>query len=99
MTEQQQQIIGDGTLIIGDASKTDFMVKVRIHKHSENSQYLGMWMNLETVIQSEVRKRKANVGGLLNVYMWNLEKWYRLSYLKSRDRDTDVESKHTDIKY
>ena len=64
MTEQQQQIIDDRTLIIGDTSKTDFMVKVKIHKHNENSHYLGMWMDLETVIQSEVRKRKTNVGFL-----------------------------------
>ena len=34
----------------------------------------------------------------LNTYMWNLEKWYRWSYLQSRNRDTDVESICTDIK-
>ena len=28
--------------------------------------------------------------------MWNLEKWYRLSYLQSSNRDTDVENKCTD---
>ena len=64
MTEQQRQFIGDGTLSIGDTSKTDFMVKVKIHKHNKNSQYLGIWMDLETVIPSEVRKRKTNVGFL-----------------------------------
>ena len=37
VTEQQQQIIDDRTLIIGDTSKMDFMVKVKIHKHNENS--------------------------------------------------------------
>ena len=26
-------------------------------------------------------------------YMWNLEIWYRLTYLQSRNRDTDVEKK------
>ena len=31
-------------------------------------------MNLESVMQSEVRKRKANV--IFNTYLWNLEKWY-----------------------
>ena len=25
--------------------------------------------------------------------MWNLEKWYRWTYLQSRNRDTDVENK------
>ena len=29
----------------------------------------------------------------INAYMWNLEKWYRWSYLQSRNRDTDVEKK------
>ena len=24
--------------------------------------------------------------------MWNLEKWYRLSYLQRRNRDTDIEN-------
>ena len=27
--------------------------------------------------------------------MWNLEKWYRCSYLQSRSRDTDIKIKHT----
>ena len=30
--------------------------------------------------------------------MWNLGKWYRLFYLQSRNRDTDIENKYTDIK-
>ena len=34
----------------------------------------------------------------INAYMWNLEKWYRWSYLQSRNRDTDVENKHMDTK-
>ena len=31
-------------------------------------------------------------------YMWNLEKWYRWTYLQSRDRDTEVENKCMDTK-
>ena len=27
----------------------------------------------------------------MNAYMWNLEKWYRLYYLQSINRDTDIE--------
>ena len=34
----------------------------------------------------------------INTYMTNLEKWYRWSYLWSRNRDTDVENKYMDIK-
>ena len=30
--------------------------------------------------------------------MWNLEKWCRLTYLQSRNRDTDVENKLMDTK-
>ena len=29
-------------------------------------------------------------------YMWNLEKWYRLTYLESRNRDIDVEDRLID---
>ena len=27
-------------------------------------------------------------------FMWNLEKWYRWTYLQSRIRDLDIENKH-----
>ena len=30
--------------------------------------------------------------------MWNLEEWYRCSYLQNRNRDTDVENKLMDTK-
>ena len=30
--------------------------------------------------------------------MWNLEKWYRETYLQSGNRETDVESKVRDTK-
>ena len=34
----------------------------------------------------------------VNAYMWNLKKWYRWSYLQSRNGDTDVEDKCMDTK-
>ena len=34
----------------------------------------------------------------INACMWNIEKWYRWSYLQSRNRDTDIENKCMDIK-
>ena len=34
----------------------------------------------------------------LNAYMWNLEKWYRWTYLQSWKRYTDLENKHMDTK-
>ena len=36
---------------------------------------------------------------LFNItFMWNLEKWYRRTYLQGRNRDTDTENKHMDTK-
>ena len=32
----------------------------------------------------------------INSYMWNLDKWYRWTYLQGRNRDTDVEKRHVD---
>ena len=59
-----------------------------------------MWVDLETVIQSEVsQKEKYRIlMRYLSIYIWNLEKWYRWSYLQSRNRDTDVENKCMDTK-
>ena len=34
----------------------------------------------------------------IKVSMWNLEKWYKWSYLQSRNRDTDTENKSMDTK-
>ena len=47
--------------------------------------------------QNKVRKRKTEVS-YINTYMWNLEKWYRWTYLQSRSRDKDTENGHTDTK-
>ena len=33
-----------------------------------------MWINLETVIQSEVSQKEKQIL-YINAYMWNLEKW------------------------
>ena len=32
----------------------------------------------------------------VNTYMWNLEKWYRWTYLQGRNRDADVENGRVD---
>ena len=29
--------------------------------------------------------------------VWNLEKWYRWTYLLGRERDTDIENRQVDI--
>ena len=44
-------------------------------KRNEIGSFVETWMDLETVIQSEVsQKEKIKYS---NAYMWNLEKWYR----------------------
>ena len=47
---------------------------------------------LDTVIQSESQI------SYMNAYMENVGKWYRGTYLQSRNRDTDVENKCMDTK-
>ena len=48
-------------------------------------------MDLETVIQTKSEREKQM--SYINAYTWNLEKWYRWTYLQSRNRDRDVENK------
>ena len=63
-------------------------------KRNETGSFVEMWTELETVIHSEVSKKQILY---IVAYMWNLEKWYRQSYLQNRD--TDVEkNKHMDTK-
>ena len=52
--------------------------------------FAEMWMDLETIIQSEVSQKEKQIT-YINAYMQNLEKWYRWTYLQSRNRDTGVE--------
>ena len=65
-------------------------------KRNKTVSFAEMWIDLETVIQNEVSQKETILN--VNAYMWNLEKWYRWSYLQSRNRDTYVEKKHMDTK-
>ena len=56
------------------------------------------WIGLETVIQTEVSQKGKNKWSHINAHMWNLEKWYRWTYLQSRNRDIDMENKRLDTK-
>ena len=58
------------------------------------------WSNLaavaaaEPITQSEVvRKRQIPY---INTYIWNLERWYQLSYVQSSKGDTDIKNKLLD---
>ena len=45
-------------------------------KRNEIGSFVETWMDLETVIQSEVSQKEKKIS-YINAYMWNLEKWYR----------------------
>ena len=45
-------------------------------KRNEIESFVEKWMDLETVIQSEVSQKEKQIL-YINACMWNLEKWYR----------------------
>ena len=45
-------------------------------KKNEIGAFVETWMNLETVLQSEISQKEKNKYHI-NAYMWKLEKWYR----------------------
>ena len=46
-------------------------------KRNEIELFVVRWMDLESVIQSEVSQKEEKQTSYINAYMWNLEKWYR----------------------
>ena len=46
-------------------------------KRNEIGSFIETWMDLQTVIQSEVKSEREKQISYINAYMWNLEKWYR----------------------
>ena len=59
-------------------------------KRNEIESFVVMWMDLESVIRSEVSEREKQILHI-NAYVWNLEKWYWWSYFQGRNRDINVE--------
>ena len=55
-----------------------------------------MWMNLESVIQSEVSQKEKSKYHILNIYMES-RKMVQMKYLQGRNRDTDTENSHMDM--
>ena len=45
-------------------------------RRNEIESFVVMWMDLESVIRSEVSEREKQILHI-NAYVWNLEKWYR----------------------
>ena len=44
-------------------------------KRNEIRSFVETWMDLETVIQSEVKSEREKQISYINTYMWNLGKW------------------------
>ena len=44
-------------------------------KRNEIGSSVETWMDLETVIQSEISQKEKKQRSYINTYMWNLEKW------------------------
>ena len=66
-------------------------------KGNEIGSFVETWMDLETVIQSEVSQKGKQIS-YINAYIWNLEKCYRWTGLQGRSWDTDVQNKRIDTK-
>ena len=54
-------------------------------------------MDLEYVIQSEVKSEREKQTLYINMCIWNLEKSYTWTYFQGRNRDADIESRHVDM--
>ena len=49
---------------------------ILVIKRNEIGSFAERWMDLESVIQSEVKSEREKQILCINIYMWNLEKWY-----------------------
>ena len=60
------------------------------HKRNEIMPFAATQMHTKIIILSEkVRKKKT----ILYHFMWNLKRWYKWTYLQSRNRLIDIENK------
>ena len=60
------------------------------HKRNAVVPFAEIWVDLETVTESEVRSEREKQISYTNTYMWNLEEWYRWTYMQSRNRETNL---------
>ena len=54
------------------------------------------WMKLEPIIQNEVKSERKTPIEYINAYIWNLERWYRQSYLTGSKGDIDIKHRLLD---
>ena len=62
------------------------------HKKNKIMPFAATWMDLETVIMSEVGQTEKDEYHYDITYMWNLKKCYKRTCLQSRNRVTVVEN-------
>ena len=62
-------------------------------KINKTVPFAEMWMDCHIEWSKSEKQISYNI-----TYMWNLEKWYRWTYLQSRNRHTDIENKFMDPK-
>ena len=67
-------------------------------KRNEIVPFKETWMNLETVIQSEENQKKKNKYHIISLICGIKKKWYRWTYLLSKNTDTEVENKLMETK-
>ena len=46
-------------------------------KRNEIWSFVETWIDIKTVIQSDIKSEREKQISYINAYMWNLEKWYR----------------------
>ena len=45
-------------------------------KWNTSESVLKRWINLEPIIQTEVKSEREKQISYINTYIWNLEEWY-----------------------
>ena len=66
-------------------------------KRNETELFVVRWMNLESVIQSEVSQKEKQIP-YANTYIWNLKKnCTDEPFLQGRNKDVDIENGLEDV--
>ena len=66
--------------------------------HKKEQNWVICWdMDGSTDCHTEWSQSEKQIS-YINMYMWNLEKWYRWTGLQGRNWDTDVENERMDTK-
>ena len=61
-------------------------------KKNQIVPFAATWTDLVIIIRSESSQTEQQIS-YDTAYMWNLKKWYKLTYLQNRNRPTDTENK------